>query len=118
MATYTAERRTKEVGIRKVLGAGNFDIAFLLSKEFLRLLIISVIIAAPLSYFVNNMWLQMLPNRVDFGFGTVLIGALSLLFLGLLTIASQTFREKQRYMESPYVGLNQKALQERGLVAP
>ncbi|MCB0852371.1 MAG: ABC transporter permease, partial [Bacteroidetes bacterium] len=92
MATYSAERRTKEVGIRKVLGADSFQLAYLLSREFLTLLVISVIIAAPLSYFLNNLWLENLPNRVDFGFGTVFLGAVSLLVLGLLTIGSQTYR--------------------------
>ncbi len=92
MATYTAERRRKEVGIRKVLGAEDLSIAFLLSKEFLRILFFSVCIGAPLSYFLNNLWLQNFPNRVHFGLGTVLLGTLFLLGLGLLTIGSQTLR--------------------------
>ncbi len=92
MATYTAERKTKEVGIRKILGAGDFSIAVLLSKGFLRMLVISILVGAPLSYFVNNMWLQKLPNRVEFGFGTVFLGTLILMVLGLITIGSQTLR--------------------------
>ncbi len=92
MAIYTAERRTKEVGIRKVMGAENRSIALLLSKEFIRMLIISIVIGAPFSYFVNNFWLQYFPNRVEFGLGTVLSGVVVLLMLGLLTIGSQTFR--------------------------
>jgi putative ABC transport system permease protein len=96
MATYTTERRTKEVGIRKVLGAKNFNIALLLSKEFLITLVISVLIAAPLSFFLNNFWLQNFPNRVAFGWGTVFLGTLILLGLGLLTIGSQTIRASRR----------------------
>jgi putative ABC transport system permease protein len=96
MATYTTERRTKEVGIRKVLGAKNFNIALLLSKEFLITLVISVLIAAPLSFFLNNFWLQNFPNRVVFGWGTVFLGVLILLGLGLLTIGSQTIRAAKR----------------------
>ncbi|WOK04710.1 FtsX-like permease family protein [Imperialibacter roseus] len=92
MATYSVERRTKEVGIRKVMGAPELAIALLLSKELLLMLIISVGIAAPASYFLNNLWLQYLPNRVEFGFGTVFIGSGILLLLGLLTIGSQTLR--------------------------
>lgn len=92
MATYITERRTKEVGIRKVLGADTRTIALLLSRGFLRMLLISILIAAPLSYFVNNLWLQHFPNRVEFGFGTVLLGSCILLILGLLTIGSQTIR--------------------------
>ena len=92
MATYTAERKTKEVGIRKILGAEDFSIALLLSKGFLRMLFVSVLIGAPFSYFINNLWLQEFPNRVEFGFGTVFIGTVVLLLLGLITIGSQTIR--------------------------
>ncbi|MEP1033956.1 ABC transporter permease [Ekhidna sp.] len=92
MATYVTERKTKEVGIRKVLGAEDFKIVLILSKSFLKLLIISILIAAPLSYFVNSLWLNDLPNRVELGFGTVIIGSLLMLGLGLLTIGSQTLR--------------------------
>jgi putative ABC transport system permease protein len=92
MATYTAERKTKEVGIRKILGAGDYSIALLLSKGFLRMLAISVLIGAPLSYLINNLWLQEFPNRVEFGLGTVLLGTFILLVLGILTIGSQTLR--------------------------
>jgi putative ABC transport system permease protein len=92
MTTYTAERKTKEVGIRKFLGADNFSITLLLSKGFLQMLVISVILGAPLSYFVNTMWLENFPNRVGFGIGTVALGSLVLLILGALTISSQTIR--------------------------
>lgn len=92
MATYTATRKRKEVGIRKIFGAESFSIAFLLSGEFLRVLMIAVLIAAPLSYFLNNFWLQHLPNRVDFGFGTVFLATAILLALGSFTIGSQTVR--------------------------
>lgn len=92
MTTYTAERKTKEVGIRKFLGADNFSITLLLSKGFLQMLVISVILGAPLSYFINTMWLENFPNRVGFGVGTVALGSLVLLILGVLTISSQTIR--------------------------
>ena len=96
MATYTAERKTKEVGIRKVLGAEGRSIAWLLSKEFLKMLTLSICIGAPFSYFVNNFWLQYFPNRVEFGFGTVLLGTSILMLLGLLTIGSQMIRASKR----------------------
>jgi putative ABC transport system permease protein len=92
MATYTAERKMKEVAIRKVLGAEDFRIALLLSKGFLGILFLSVLIGAPLSYLLNNLWLQNFPNRVDFGLGTVVLGAIILLTLGVITISSQTIR--------------------------
>lgn len=96
MTIYSAERKTKEVGIRKILGAANENIAYLLSKEFLKMLFVAIVIGAPLSYFFSNMWLQTLPNRVEFGFVTVLISTFILLLFGLLTIVSQTWRAARR----------------------
>lgn len=92
MATYTTERRRKEVGIRKVLGAGDWANTLLLSREFIQVLLIAIGIAAPLSYLLNTAWLRKFPNRVDFGWGTVLEGTAIVLTLGLITIASQTIR--------------------------
>jgi putative ABC transport system permease protein len=92
MAIYTTERRTKEIGIRKVLGANDIALVFLLSKEFLIILSISVAIAAPASYLLNNLWLQFLVFRVDIGFGTILFGSGILLILGLISIGPQTFK--------------------------
>jgi putative ABC transport system permease protein len=92
MATYMTERKSKEVGIRKILGAADWSIALLLSKGFLRMLGVSVLIGTPFSYFLNRLWLQEFPNRVEFGLGTVLVGTTILLVLGLITIGSQTIR--------------------------
>lgn len=92
MAIYSTERRTKEIGIRKVLGAENFSLTILLSKEFLMILVISICMGAPLSYFLNNLWLKHFPNRVEFGPGMILIGVCIMLILGLITIGSQTFK--------------------------
>lgn len=96
IATYTTERKNKEVGIRKVLGAAELNIALLLSRSFLTTLAVAIVIGAPISYMINQLWLQNFPNRVDFGWGTILIGSLLLLALGLLTIGSQTIRAARR----------------------
>ena len=92
IATYTVERRIKEVGIRKVMGAGERSIVLLLSKGFFKLLLISILIASPLVYFVNNMWLQNFANRIDYGFGIIFTGSMIMLLLGVITISSQTLR--------------------------
>ena len=92
MATYTAERKTREVGIRKILGAEDLSIALLLSKGFFKMLLVSILIGAPVSFFINNLWLQKFPNRVEFGIGTLLSGTVILMVVGLLTIGSQTIR--------------------------
>ncbi|MDN5200990.1 ABC transporter permease [Fulvivirgaceae bacterium BMA10] len=96
ISIYTTERRTKEIGIRKVLGAGVFNVAFLVSREFLRLLAMAVLIAAPASFFANNVWLQNFPNRVSFGIGTVSLGSAILLVLGILTIITQIISVSNR----------------------
>jgi putative ABC transport system permease protein len=96
MTTYTTERKTKEVGIRKVMGASEWGLVKLLSRDYSILLIISIVIGAPLSYFANNLWLQTLTNRVEFGWGTLLLGILILSALGIITIGSQTFRASKR----------------------
>lgn len=92
IATYTVERRIKEVGIRKVMGAGEFTLTLLLSKGFLKMLFISIAIASPLVYFINDLWLQNFANRIEYGFGTIFIGSMIMLILGILTIGSQTFK--------------------------
>jgi len=92
IATYSVERRIKEIGIRKVLGAGEFKIVLLLSQSFIKMLLLSILIASPLVYFLNNMWLQEFSNRIEYGFGTIFSGAMIMLLLGVLTIGSQTLR--------------------------
>ena len=96
MATYTTERRIKEVGIRKTLGGKELGIVMLLSKGFLQVLAIAILIAAPLSYFLNSLWLNKFPNRVTLGWDTILTGILILLVPGLAAIGSQTLRAARR----------------------
>ena len=96
MAIYTTERRTREVGIRKAFGAQNLDITFLLSRGFVNILLIAICIGVPLSFVINNLWLQNLPNRVDLGLDTALLGTLILTVLGLITVGSQTVIASRR----------------------
>jgi putative ABC transport system permease protein len=96
MATYTAERKKKEVGIRKVMGAKDIAIALMLSKDFLKVLVIASCIGAPLTYMINNLWLQNFAVRADFGIELILSGTFLLLFLGLLAIGSQTLSAAKR----------------------
>ena len=96
MSTYLAERKKKEVSIRKVLGADAFRIVLLLSRDFVKILFISVMIGAPMSFFINDLWLQHFPNRVPFGVATLGLGAVVLLIMGLITIGSQTIGASRR----------------------
>ena len=74
------------------MGADGFRILMLLSNEFVRILGIAIVIGTPLSYFVNNLWLEKLPNREVFGVDTLIWGVSVLVVLGTLAIGSQTLR--------------------------
>ncbi len=92
MATYSIETRMKEISLRKVLGSSDRAVAYLLSKGYVRLLAISIIIGVPLAWFVNNFWLRFLAYRTELGPGTITLGVLVLVVLGGVTIGSQTMR--------------------------
>lgn len=89
MTIYTTERRTKEVGIRKALGASQGQISIALGKSYVTLILISMAIAMPLSYLVNSMWLESLPNKVDLGLGTFFSSAILMIVLVIFTIGFQ-----------------------------
>jgi predicted permease len=92
LAAYTAERRTKEIGIRKVLGASVTGITGLLSKDFLRLVLISAVIAFPLSWWFMHKWLQNYSYRVSINGWVFVIAGLLALFIALITISFQSIR--------------------------
>jgi putative ABC transport system permease protein len=92
MATFTAESRQKEIGVRKVMGASVRSLLLLLSRGFIYMLAVSVVIAVPLTYFFNNFWLQEFAYRVQLGPSIFLAGILIIFVIGLLTIGSQTIR--------------------------
>ena len=92
MATYTTESRIKEISIRKILGSSDRALVFLLSKGFLSILLIAIMIAVPAGYFLNNMWLELIAYHVDVDIATILLGILFLIFFGGITIGSQTWR--------------------------
>jgi len=80
LASFSAEQRTKEIGIRKVLGASVFGVLFLQLKEYLKFVVIAFIIALPITYFSMNFWLQNFAYRIDINYVTFLIaGGISLL---------------------------------------
>jgi putative ABC transport system permease protein len=92
LAAFTAEQRTKEIGIRKVLGASVQGIVQLLSKDFIRLVVIAFVIATPLAWYFMNKWLQDFSYRVHInGWIFLLAGSIALL-IALLTISFQAIK--------------------------
>ena len=92
LASYTAERRIKEIGIRKVLGASVRNITTLLSKDFLQLIGISSVIAFPLSWWAMHNWLQNYAYRVGINWWVFIAAALIAFLIALLTISFQSIR--------------------------
>ncbi len=92
MVIYHIQNRTKEIGIRKALGAKAIDILVVVGKQFLVLILIAFIIGAPLAYFVNTMWLESNTYRFDFGWLTIVSGFLLLFAVLLLTVGSQLYK--------------------------
>lgn len=92
MAVYTAETKQKEIGIRKVLGSGLLQIIMLLSKGFMILLSVAVLIATPLAYLLNNLWLQSFASRVSINASVIMSGILLLAAISLFIVFSQAWR--------------------------
>ena len=92
LATYMAENRTKEIGIRKVLGSGIAAIASLLARDFVRLILISIVIASPLSWLFMQYFLLHFTYRTPLNAWVLLISAAAALLLALTTIGFQTIR--------------------------
>jgi putative ABC transport system permease protein len=92
LATFTAEQRTKEIGIRKVLGASLTGIVSLLSRDFLKLVFLAFLIAAPVAWFVMNSWLQGFPYRIGISGWLFVWAAFLALFITLITISFQAIR--------------------------
>jgi putative ABC transport system permease protein len=92
LAAFMAERRTKEIGIRMVLGASFIEIVALLSKEFIKWVLVSNVIAWPVAYFVMNKWLQNFAYRTEIGIGIFLASAALALSIALLTVSFQSVK--------------------------
>lgn len=91
LAAFTAEQRKKEIGVRKVLGASIMSIITLLSKEFLKLVGIAFIIAAPISYYFMSEWLQDFENRTNINFMVFLLAGTIALVIAWVTMSFQSW---------------------------
>lgn len=92
LAMFTAEQRTKEIGVRKVLGASVFSITTLLSKEFLKPVLVAFVIASPLAYLAMNQWLQGFVYHINIGWKSFALAGICTVLITLLTVSYQAIR--------------------------
>jgi putative ABC transport system permease protein len=92
LATYMAEQRTKEIGIRKVLGASVSGIVQMLSKDFVKLVLIACVFAIPLAWWAMSQWLQNFAYRVSIGWWVFAAAAVIALIIAVLTVSSQAVK--------------------------
>lgn len=92
LAAFTAQRRQKEIGIRKVVGATVSNVAFMLSKDFLKLVLIGVVIGFPVVWWIMSEWLNGFAYRISIGADVFLIAGISIMLITLLTISFQAIK--------------------------
>lgn len=92
LCAYVAERRTKEIGIRKVLGASVENVVVLVSRDFLKLTLLAVILAFPVAWWMMNKWLEDFAYRINVEWTVFLISGISTIMIALITISYQAIK--------------------------
>jgi putative ABC transport system permease protein len=92
LATYSAEQRVKEIGVRKVLGASVVNLASLLSKDFLKLVLIANGIAFPIAWWATNKWLQEYAYHINVEWWVFALSGVSAIVIALLTVSYQAIK--------------------------
>jgi ABC-type antimicrobial peptide transport system permease subunit len=92
LASYLAESRTKEIGVRKVLGASSLRIVTMLSMSFIKLVVIAIVIASPLAWYFASNWLDSYEYRVPVGVDVFVLAGLVSLLIALATVSAQAMR--------------------------
>lgn len=92
LAAFTTEQRTKEIGIRKVLGGSVFTLIAMLSKEFARWVLVANVIAWPLAWVAMSRWLQNFEYKIDIGWWVFFVAGGLALLIALVTVSSQAIK--------------------------
>ncbi|PSR54999.1 ABC transporter permease [Adhaeribacter arboris] len=92
LAAYVAEQRTKEIGIRKVLGASVWQLWLLLSRDFVLLVLISCVVASPVAWYFLQNWLQKYTYRIHIGLAVFILAGILVLFITIFTISFQAIK--------------------------
>ena len=92
LAAFTASQKTKEIGVRKVLGASVQHISFLLTKEFIKLVLAANLIAWPVAWFCMYKWLENFPYKTDMALWMFLLATLMALFIAVITVSFQAIK--------------------------
>jgi putative ABC transport system permease protein len=92
LAAFVTEQKTKEIGIRKVLGASVMELVTLLSKEFSKWVLIANLIAWPLAYYIMNNWLKNFAYRIDMSFWIFFASGVLAMLIALLTVSSHAIK--------------------------
>ena len=92
LVTYAAEQRTKEIGVRKVLGASVSGIVGMLSKDFAKLVLIASVIAFPVAWWVMNKWLQSFAYRINIGWWVFVVAGAAAIIIALITVSFQAIK--------------------------
>jgi ABC-type antimicrobial peptide transport system permease subunit len=92
LAAYTAERRIKEIGIRKVLGATVTGLAGLLSVEFLKLVLLSVLLAFPMAWYIMHLWLRDYAYRINIQWWVFVVAGVAAVLIAIITVSFQAIK--------------------------
>lgn len=96
LVSFLSERRSKEIGIRKIMGAREFEIIYYMSNEFVKLVLLAIILAMPISYLIVNQWLGNFAYRTNLSLDMFILSGLLALGIALITVSWQTWRAATR----------------------
>jgi putative ABC transport system permease protein len=92
LAAFNAQKRTKEIGVRKVLGASVGQITYRLTVDFLKLVGVAILVSIPLGWYVMNKWLEDFSYRIEIGWGVFVFAAILAIVVAVLTVSYQSIK--------------------------